>query len=246
MPYSSPHSAFTLIELSIVLVIISLVTGGVIGGKTLIQSAKQQGLIVDMANLATAVNTFQSQYDALPGDMRDATEYWPSAPICNGNGNGKVHSRNSLWTGYCTGREVFNVWPQLSLSGIINGSYHIDDNIDYEYRVGSWAPQSAIARVTSSLIYECIHNKCLNYLALGSYASNDWGDYNGHIILPKVAKFIDKKIDDGIPLSGKFLASGSLCINAGQYNLATTTFDMHNSVAHGQDMGACGIFQRYQ
>ncbi len=78
MPYkqTSPSmNGFTLIELSIVLVIISLIVGGVIGGKSLIRSSEIQEIVTKLNNYRTAVNTFTLQYDALPGDFSEAQSY---------------------------------------------------------------------------------------------------------------------------------------------------------------------------
>jgi len=69
------NSAFTLIELSIVLIIISLIVGGIIGGKSLIHSAEIQSISRDINKNLAAINSFNLQYDALPGDFNEATSY---------------------------------------------------------------------------------------------------------------------------------------------------------------------------
>ena len=84
------NRGFTLVELSIVLVIIGLIAGGVVGGKSLIKSSKQQGLVREFIALETAINSFDLQYDAIPGDFVDATDYWPTSNTDSGDGNGKV------------------------------------------------------------------------------------------------------------------------------------------------------------
>lgn len=60
---------FTLIELSIVLVIIALVVGGVLVGRELIQQAQLRKLLADKDRFVAAAHTFQGKYGALPGDM---------------------------------------------------------------------------------------------------------------------------------------------------------------------------------
>ncbi len=62
-------SAFTLIELSIVLVIIGLVVGGVLVGKDLIHAAEIRSSISQKEQLNLAANSFRLKYDYLPGDM---------------------------------------------------------------------------------------------------------------------------------------------------------------------------------
>jgi prepilin-type N-terminal cleavage/methylation domain-containing protein len=60
---------FTLIELSIVLVIIGLIVGGVLVGQDLIRAAEVRAQITQIEKFNTAVNTFHGKFGALPGDM---------------------------------------------------------------------------------------------------------------------------------------------------------------------------------
>ena len=60
---------FTLIEISIVLVIIGLITGGVLVGQDLIRTAGVRATIPQIQGYNTAVNVFRNQYFALPGAM---------------------------------------------------------------------------------------------------------------------------------------------------------------------------------
>ncbi len=64
---------FTLIELSIVLVIIGLIVGGVLVGQDLIRSAAIRATISQVEQFNTAVNTFHGKYNAIPGDMNAST-----------------------------------------------------------------------------------------------------------------------------------------------------------------------------
>src|SRR5450432_727787 len=67
------ESGFTLIELSIVLVIIGLIIGGVLVGQDLIKAAEIRGQITQIEKYNTAVNTFRGKYNCLPGDCVNAT-----------------------------------------------------------------------------------------------------------------------------------------------------------------------------
>jgi prepilin-type N-terminal cleavage/methylation domain-containing protein len=94
---------FTIIEMSIVLVIIGLLVGGVLVGRDLILVAEVQktGTLIDQLN--TAVNTFKDKYNCLPGDCATATNFWPvngncafnsdilAGQVCNGNGDGDIY-----------------------------------------------------------------------------------------------------------------------------------------------------------
>jgi prepilin-type N-terminal cleavage/methylation domain-containing protein len=70
---NSNRSGFTLIELSIVLVIIGLIVGGVLVGQDLIRAAQIRAQITQIERFNTAVNTFFGKFQALPGDMNYST-----------------------------------------------------------------------------------------------------------------------------------------------------------------------------
>ena len=91
---------FTLIELSIVLVIIGLIVGGVLTGQSLISAAEVRAQISQIEKYNSAVNTFRSKFNALPGDMRPELVsqfgFMPGDVTCNGlsagtrDGNGLI------------------------------------------------------------------------------------------------------------------------------------------------------------
>ena len=68
--------AFTLVELSIVLVIIGLIIGGVMVGQDLINAAKIRQQITQLEQIETQINTFKVKYNCLPGDCANATDFF--------------------------------------------------------------------------------------------------------------------------------------------------------------------------
>ncbi|MFI4954474.1 MAG: prepilin-type N-terminal cleavage/methylation domain-containing protein, partial [Gammaproteobacteria bacterium] len=119
---------FTLIELSIVIVIIALLIAGFSGGANLIKQAEVKSVIIDLQNLKTAYNNFIAKYNAVPGDMTNAASYWPNGACaqvdvdCNGNGDGKINASYFLLNIGPPGQpgdEVRTALKQLSLSGLI-------------------------------------------------------------------------------------------------------------------------------
>src|SRR5665213_3308988 len=79
-------AAFTLIELSIVLVIIGLIVGGILVGQDLIKAAEVRAQISQIEKYSSAVNTFRAKFAAIPGDMAliTANQFGFSGTACTG------------------------------------------------------------------------------------------------------------------------------------------------------------------
>jgi prepilin-type N-terminal cleavage/methylation domain-containing protein len=87
--FSSKKSAFSLIELSIVLIIIGLLIAGVTGGASLIKSSELRAAISEARGWSTAVNGFYNQFNAFPGDYNVAIGSLAGA---TGNGNSQINA----------------------------------------------------------------------------------------------------------------------------------------------------------
>lgn len=128
------QSAFSLVELSIVLVILGLLTGGILGGQALIRAAELRSYATESERMKSAMYSFRDKYFALPGDMANATQFWGIAAgtgndaacantestdnrTCNGNGDGWVG------TNQVNEDERFRFWQHLASAGLIEGSY---------------------------------------------------------------------------------------------------------------------------
>jgi prepilin-type N-terminal cleavage/methylation domain-containing protein len=128
--YRRRPSGFTLIELSIVLVIIGLLIGGIVVGKSMIQAAELNAINRDVVRFASAVYAFRGKYNCMPGDCATAGKFWAlknsSDPFtcwvsgggsltttCNGDGNDVVDS----------GYESAFFWSHLSLANVTAGQY---------------------------------------------------------------------------------------------------------------------------
>jgi len=91
---SKMTKGFSLVELSIVILIIGLLIAGVSSGTKLLKQAELRSVITDMETLAVAYQTFIATYDAKPGDMSDASVFFPNCAQtqsrCNGDGDGVI------------------------------------------------------------------------------------------------------------------------------------------------------------
>ncbi len=208
------RGAFTLIELSIVLVIISLIVGGVIGGKSLIQATKIQGVIAEMDALRTAWHTFSLQYDAMPGDMRDAEDYWSASWIENGDGNQK-----NQWTSEgAPASEPVNAFEHLIASEILTGPQgNLLINVSDDVRYGSSKFEGTNYRfqyMSSVTIRGNVIVLAKNQTGVSTLFS---------IFSAREMKRMDDKVDDGMPRMGKFVVSSGQEVDApGCYDNATT------------------------
>jgi len=144
-------AGFTLVELSIVLVIIGLLVGGVLAGESLIHAAQLNSVTREGTQFITATQSFHDKYQALPGDMTNATQFWGLAynettaagasggsacwftasatnATCDGDGNGQVNTCSPFPACYTDGNfkqsgEMFQYWKQLADAGLISGTY---------------------------------------------------------------------------------------------------------------------------
>ena len=99
------NKGFTLVELSIVLVNIGLLIGGLLVAQSMITTAKIQAFARQIQQSDAAVSNFLNRYRRLPGD---SSKLYSANP---GNDDGLVNASLS-W-----GSEPAEFWPSLALSG---------------------------------------------------------------------------------------------------------------------------------
>jgi prepilin-type N-terminal cleavage/methylation domain-containing protein len=124
--FSSKKSAFSLIELSIVLIIIGLLIAGITGGASLIKSSELRSAMGEARGYAVAVNGFYSQYSYLPGDYATAVggAIAPSTSTAAYTGssssaqNGRIEFNTASVATYLS--ESVAAWDQLIKSGTID------------------------------------------------------------------------------------------------------------------------------
>lgn len=220
MGHAGSRAAFSLVELSIVLVILGLLTGGILSGQSLIRAAAMRAVVTESQNYQTAGMTFRDKYLASAGDMRNATRFWgdnntacPDAAItngtpgtCNGNGDGDIGSGLAANTSY----EEYQAWNQMALAGLVEGSYSGLSNA-----AGNPAPSvntptsklgSAYWRVRWFDVSGTVTGTLVNTFAVDKGNALELTSDNGLILSPEETWNIDTKIDDGKPARGKAIA----------------------------------------
>lgn len=196
------QSGFTLVEISIVLVIIGLLLGGVLKGQEIINNAKIKNAVNEFNGVTAAIYSYRDRYGALPGDDPEAATRWSGATA--GDGNGQV--RHYWWYQNRTtsGWEQGHFWHHLRLSGLVSGQTE-----------GSSATASP-------------NNAFGGYTGVGYYRAYGWPSGPLKIcmggVTGKNAEILDRQLDDGKPLTGDFRA-GTHPYNAGtetNYDQETT------------------------
>jgi prepilin-type N-terminal cleavage/methylation domain-containing protein len=204
---------FTLVELSIVLLIIGLIIGGITAGSSLIKQARLRAILSEFNQYKTAVNVFKIQFNALPGDMANATMFWPST--VNGDGNWIIVG---YWTVGCeatTCNESLHAWEQLALSGILTGSYTGVSAVSGQADTTNM-PLSKFNPGGWYFYTDWPSSQGLNRVAVAAFldALTAGAPPIGALFIPTDSYNIDQKIDDGIPVTGSVFGYGgssSLC-----------------------------------
>jgi prepilin-type N-terminal cleavage/methylation domain-containing protein len=230
----SGRSGFTLIELSIVLVIIGLIVGGVLVGQDLIKAAEVRATISQIEKYNTAVNTFYGKYQALPGDMNistattfgfNATTHNGTGSSGRGDGNGVIDGGGGGLTctvGGVTQQSCTNVtaygetgvfWVDLSsdVAGhLIDGNFSLATEASAIPVANSLLPQylPAVKLGRGNYFYVTEINKT-NYFGIEdvSALSTNQPYIAGNASLTVAQAYsIDNKIDDGYPTTGTVAA----------------------------------------
>lgn len=223
---------FTLLEISIVLVIISLIAGGILVGATLIRAAELKKMMEKAEEFRSAIDQFQVKYNAMPGDMKNATQFWgavagsataigvdatckayfdathtPRIATCNGDGDGRIDAPTVTdWF------EVWLVWQHLANGGLIEGMYTgqglgaVTNNLNSDpfFRVNE--PGAPIKNVSYAITYEnaAIAGDAAKFI--GEYGNTmrigSETEVDSDFLPPADARSVDLKFDDGKPGTG--------------------------------------------
>lgn len=245
MHHNQQHG-FSLLELSIVLVIIGLIAGGIVAGASMIRAAELRSVITDVERYKTAVYTFRDKYFGLPGDLKNATAFWGAAhatpatclttvgvgtQTCDGDGDNKFLPAGSA-SEYT---ERFMFWQHLANAELIAGSYSgiagsggenhaLETNIPaMKLNGGAWFVYNWNATSTGSTgrfddTYTTNHLQIQKFTVGGTIEP---------LLSPAEAWGIDAKIDDKRPAYGQVRERNwSECTNAAASSQLDSEYDL--------------------
>ncbi|MAR56625.1 MAG: hypothetical protein CMM93_05525 [Rickettsiales bacterium] len=246
---TSPRSGFSLVELSIVLVILGLLVGGILTGQALMRAAEIRKIATSSERINSGAHAFRDKYLGLPGDLKNATQFWgaihgtqstciataspDNKATCNGDGDGYVNKSMAYSD---TGYERYHYWLHLANAGLIEGSY-----TGLTATTGAFGPATGVNQpetgVSNSSWYaasvnvDARNNAHPNYFARQyAYAMQLGLSANGQkILLPEEAWNIDSKLDDGSPVTGRvfsYKTTGTWHPNCTTSDTVTATYNM--------------------
>ncbi len=212
-------AGFTLVELSIALVIIGLLVAGLLVGQSLIRAAEIRRTLSQLDEFDKAVAVFRTKYLFLPGDIpgSKATGYGLPGDVTVGNGDGKIRNGSAAPDRHVWQGEVSWVWPQLDHEGTVTGGPYTNAVLG---GAGNGLPDLGDGR-NKALLTADYGNR--NGYILGSFQffgadfdiggapfpANQENEFN---ILPtlaaQLAYAIDVKRDDGIATQGRVTGRG--------------------------------------
>lgn len=249
------HSGFSLVELSIVLVILGLLVGGVLAGQSLIRAAELRAVTSEYSRYVAAVQTFRDKYFALPGDMPNASAFWGpqdggdgtgvdcgqvaavGRATCNGNGDsvldGQIFSGPGLGT-----FETFRFWHHLANAELIEGSFSgVPANVAFRFSAapGVNVPLSKESNSCWSLQHLTVDTASIGKAGLsfyhGAVLTNE--GCRAATMTTEEAWNIDTKLDDGLPMTGRVIAQGvhisAGCDNGGDYTDLNARYALNRS-----------------
>lgn len=288
----SMQRAFTLVEIAVVVVIIGLIIGGIFVGNDLIREASIRAQLAQIEKYNAAVNTFKVKYNYLPGDLPEphrasvGFNFTPDSFCRATNGDGKI-GRDGMQDQYCA--EYILFWSDMHKAGLIGEMGRAVANDTGAGTVyGDVISRYVVKAKLGGNRYVYVWRDGLK-LTL-SYDSEAWGnnysakDGRAYLAIAGFTRFrqkhmdpdainvavidaynMDKKIDDGMPQSGRVLAGfvGTAYGDPGHViwspnavsGSSTTCFDNQGNAANpatyslGQNSGenmTCGISFKLQ
>lgn len=246
------RQGFTLIELSIVLVIIGLIVGGVLVGQDLINASAIRAQITQIEKLQTATNTFKAKYGQLPGDIRepDATNFgFVARGIYRGEGDGSgiieaifFHGTNGYNGTSLVSGEQGLYWRDLSTARLIDGSFTTADAVTPRVisgtQIAQYLPYSKINSASAVYAHSALGN---NYFGIATITSivTTGPAAQGMSLTVGQAWAIDKKMDDGIPGTGTAFAASLYATGFGWFWAESTVSDTLATTAKAGSATSC-------
>ena len=190
------NSGFSLIEISIILLIIALLSTTILVAKDLQKGAEIRAVVKEVEKIHMALNSFYDAYNVAPGDTDIIYQYWTSkcssSSYCNGDGDNIIEAY----------KESHLVWVHLVFAKFYKGNFTgLGDGDAQTQTAGVNVPKSSFANGQYSILhYHWPEFPDEHIILFGAVTAGNIG-YSS-VIDANSAYEIDSKFDDGKPSEG--------------------------------------------
>jgi hypothetical protein len=185
--------------MSVVLVIVGLLAGGIIIGQGMIHQSELRKTLLEINQFRTSINAFRTQYDAIPGDFKDAETFWGDVNTAGGTENGdgdkliEFVNEDGTYEGY---RAWQHLAKALLVPGIFSGNTTTGAaipgvDVPKAEMTGGYAIESDAMGLTDRLV-----------IILGKPVPSSTTILMDGNLRPEDAHDLDLKADDGNPAEG--------------------------------------------
>ena len=220
------NCGFTLLETAVVMVIGGLIVQAIVTGAAMIKNARARDVMAMQTGAEAAFAAFQDRYHALPGDYHfaSATIDCGTLSCLDGNGNGRIEAEGT------PGEDIL-AWQHLSAARFIAWDIErIDPNASATSRTTPTNAFGGHLQIASDARF-----------GLGGQPAERSNIKTGNRIPPEVLAEVDRKVDDGLPGSGRFQFSSYAGVTANACTKASAQETYWNVESGSDECGAATL-----
>lgn len=209
MDHTRAKYGFTLVELSIVLVIIGLLIGGILAAQSMISNTKIGASIRQLQQIDIATSNFKTRYAELPGDFSGL------GGVGNDDGQILTGDCGDDDTSFGANQEIAHFYVQLGESGFMPDEHFSSNGAGGINVTNKNVPDLKLAKDAHIIPMVVLNNKCFSDTNNNDISGNKYqitacqqikddgcgGTFNP--LLEADAQALDSKIDDGVASTGK-------------------------------------------
>lgn len=195
------YYGFTIIEISLIIIVLSIILSFTINIRITRNNNNIKKAVSEIEACTSAIKAFKRKFGYMPGDLRKTQIFNLSVKDTDGNENGIIEDRNQTRGVYNKNLkidgEIGNFWLHMYNSQFLDNDGHIFPYID---------------TFKSGMLVFSDGKKNYYHLAVNGIDSNMEIETVNNLT-PYRAYLLDKKLDDGLPFSGKIRVIGGNKIN---------------------------------
>jgi prepilin-type N-terminal cleavage/methylation domain-containing protein len=256
------EGGFTLVELAIVMIIIGLLIGGILKGQELITNARVSSTVAQIKAVESGISGFRDKYGGLPGDIRNVAARLPNAgaglintdPAVGVANDGVIAntgpaSNPGLAVGGTT--ESGLAFLHLGAAGFIGGvnpaaaAVAADSSNPTTPLGGAWTIGTSAGVATGVITPAGLVSGV--YVQTTPNVTADVPATNAQVMTPSNAATIDRKLDDGFPVTGVVRAVGAATL-AGTCTAPAVAGPPAIPISYAEALGGtfCGVIAKVQ